>query len=147
MYKQVATIVSMLVLASGCADSTTPSNGDPAKVTAPPITVPNKASAVRERTVVNLTDSAIAKFREFLAAEPTKHIRLSVKNEGPTGFMYDLQIDQSISDSDFVDRSHGFTLVVDPKSSLYLGGTTIDWQTQSDGQAGFKFDNPNAVQQ
>jgi iron-sulfur cluster assembly accessory protein len=146
MYKQLAAVVSMLALASGCAEPTPPSNGDPATIAAPSITAPNTIPAVRERAVVNLTDSAAAKFKEFLAAEPTKHIRLSVKNEGPTGFMYDLQIDESINDSDFVDRSHGFALVVDPKSSLYLKGATIDWQTQPDGQAGFKFDNPNAVQ-
>lgn len=147
MNKQLATVVSMLTLASGCAEPTKPPNGHATTVAAPSITASNTTPAVRERAVVNLTDSATAKFKEFLAAEPTKHIRLSVKNDGPTGFMYDLQIDESITDSDFVDRSHGFTLVVDPKSSLYLEGVTIDWQTQSDGQAGFKFENPNAVQQ
>jgi iron-sulfur cluster insertion protein len=147
MYKQLALFISTLALASGCAEPTTPSNDDPATIDAASITASNTTPVDRERAVVNLTDSATAKFKEFLAAEPTKHIRLSVKNEGPTGFVYDLQIDDSIDDSDFVDRSHGFTLVVDPKSSLYLDGATIDWQTQPDGQAGFKFDNPNAVQQ
>jgi iron-sulfur cluster insertion protein len=138
--------VLALALASGCAEP----NASPDGVHATPDTSPTETEAtspaVRKRAVVKLTDSAIAKFKEFLGAEPTKHIRLSVKNEGPTGFMYDLKSDDSINDSDFVDRSHGFLLVVDPKSSIYLDGATIDWHTQADGQAGFKFDNPNAVE-
>jgi Fe-S cluster assembly iron-binding protein IscA len=61
--------------------------------------------------------------------------------------MYDLQVDDTMNDSDFVDDSNGFRLVVDPKSSIYLEGATIDWQTQADGTTGFKFHNPNAVEQ
>ncbi len=136
----------LLVAATGCADpavqldtTRTTDNRESTNTT-------DKQPTLRERSIVKLTDSAESKFKEFLAAEPTKHIRLSVKSEGPTGFMYDLQIDDSIDDSDFVDKSHGFTLVVDPKSSIYLDGATIDWQAQPDGQAGFKFDNPNAVE-
>lgn len=147
MYKQLAVIISTLAIASGCTEPPDPSHGDPTTVDTPFISTESTKPTVRERQVVNLTETATAKFKEFLAAEPTKHIRLSVKHAGPTGFMYDLQIDHSINDYDFVDRSHGFTLVVDSKSSIYLDGATIDWQTQPDGQAGFKFDNPNAVEQ
>jgi iron-sulfur cluster assembly protein len=137
----------LLFLASGCAESPTPPvptrNADSEKATNPP----GQQAAVRERSVVKLTEAAVSKLKEFLVAEPTKHIRLSVKGEGSTGFRYDLRIDDWFDPSDFVDKSHGFTLVVDPKSAIYLEGATIDWQTSPDGQAGFKFDNPNAVEQ
>jgi iron-sulfur cluster assembly accessory protein len=140
--------ISLILLAvvTGCADPAV--QLDTARTTEnhKSTNTTDKQRTLRERSIVKLTDSAESQFKEFLAAEPTKHIRLSVKNEGPTGFIYDLQIDDSINDSDFVDKSHGFMLVVDPKSSIYLDGATIDWQTQSDGQAGFKFDNPNAVE-
>lgn len=143
MNKLIAAVVSTLALASGCAGPAAPTNGNAQTVA----TTEKATSSAHERAVVKLTNAAAAKLKEFLAAEPTKHIRLSVKSGGTTGFMYDMQIDQTINDTDLIDRSHGFTLVVDPRSSLFLEGATLDWQTQSDGQAGFKFENPNAVSQ
>lgn len=137
----------LLVFTIGCGDSTTKSlpTGDMETIASQHDA--GETSDVREHSVVRLTDAAVAKFKEVLAAEPTKHIRLSVKNEGPTGFSYDLQIDDSVRDTDWIDKSHGFVLVVDPTSSLFLDGATIDWQTLPDGTSGFKFDNPNAVEQ
>jgi iron-sulfur cluster assembly accessory protein len=136
----------LLFLATGCADSTAPIDAPSTPDNRTSNSAPDETSEGRQHAVVQLTDAAVAKFKEFLAAEPTKHIRLSVKQEGPTGYMYDLQLDDSIDEADFVDNSHGFTIVVDPKSSIFLEGATIDWLTQPDGQAGFKFDNPNAVE-
>lgn len=147
MKSQFALSLILLFFATGCADSTVPQ--DAARTTDGRASK-DKADAqhaIRERPVVKLTDAAVSKFKEVLAAEPTKHIRLSIKNEGPTGFMYDLQIDDTIHESDFVDQSQGITLVVDARSSIFLEGATIDWQIQPDGQAGFKFENPNAVEQ
>lgn len=137
----------LLFLVTGCLESTTPTEAESNVVDSATGGTPEREFRGRERSAVKLTDAAVAKFKEFLAAEPTKHIRLSVKQEGPTGFMYDLQIDDSIDEADFVDTSHGFTVVVDAKSSIFLEGATIDWLTQPDGQAGFKFDNPNAMEQ
>jgi len=100
------------------------------------------------RSVVELTDAAVDKFVAFLKDSPDGHIRLSVKRDGPTGFMYDLQVESSPwTDEDFVDQSHGFALVVSPPDSIYLDGATIDWETRPDGTEGFKFHNPNAVEQ
>ncbi len=98
--------------------------------------------------VVELTDSAVAKFFEFLKDTPDAHIRLSVKREGPSGFMYDLKIEPTPwSDQDLVDQSHGFAIAVPPRDFIYLDGATIDWESRPDGTAGFKFHNPNAIEQ
>lgn len=71
-----------------------------------------------------------------------------MKNDGQTGFMYDLKIDDvAPSGTDLLDDTNGFLMVTDVKSSFYLDGATIDWETRPDGSAGFKFDNPNAIQQ
>jgi iron-sulfur cluster assembly protein len=102
---------------------------------------------IRTQPVVNVTPAAVIRLKEALAAEPSKHVRVSVKQGGSTGFMYDLQIDDSIDEEDFVDTSNGFTLVIDQTSSFFLEGATIDWQTQPDGRSGFKFDNPNALEE
>jgi iron-sulfur cluster assembly accessory protein len=146
MNSHYAASLMLLSLATGCVESTAPvdAGSTPGKRTSNSTT--EEISAGRERAVVKVTDAAAAKFKEALAAEPTKHIRLSVKQEGPTGFMYDLQFDDSVDEVDFVDNSHGFAIVVDPKSSILLEGATIDWLTQPNGKAGFKFDNPNAVE-
>ena len=98
--------------------------------------------------VVSVTAAASDKMKSFLNGDQKSYIRLSVKNDGPTGFMYDLKIDDAKpTDSDIVDDSKGFALIMDTKSSLYLDGATIDWETRPDGSAGFKFDNPNAIEQ
>jgi iron-sulfur cluster assembly accessory protein len=97
--------------------------------------------------VVSVTGAAGEKMKSFLNGDQNSYIRLSVKNDGPTGFMYDLKIDDvKPTDSDIVDDSNGFLLITDTKSSLYLDGATIDWETRPDGSAGFKFDNPNAIE-
>jgi iron-sulfur cluster assembly accessory protein len=147
MNPQPHLILVSIVLVAGCADSASTPNALRTRDNGAATNVGVAGADVRERSVVILTDAAVEKFTEFLNEEPGKHIRLSVTNEGPTGFIYDLKIDDSINATDFVDRSHGLTLVVDPKSALYLEGATIDWQTRMDGTAGFKFDNPNAAQQ
>lgn len=61
--------------------------------------------------------------------------------------MYDLRIDSTkLTDSDMLDRQNGFLSVTDAKSAVYLNGASIDWVTEPDGTAGFKFDNPNAAE-
>lgn len=108
----------------------------------------NESLGATNRSVVELTDPAVAKFVAYLEDSPGDHIRLSVKREGPTGFMYDLQLESPPwSDEDFVDQSHGFAIVVSPRDSIYLDGATIDWETRPDGTEGFKFHNPNAIKQ
>lgn len=102
----------------------------------------------RRSKVVSVTVAACDKMKSFLNGDQKSYIRLSVKNDGPTAFMYDLKIeDAALSSTDLLDDTNGFLLVTDNKSSLYLDGATIDWESRPDGSAGFKFDNPNAIQQ
>ena len=44
---------------------------------------------------------------------------------------------------DILVRSAGVAVVVDPKTALYLKGTTVDFSDKLIG-GGFKFANPNA---
>lgn len=95
--------------------------------------------------VVNLADSAVRTFNEYLAGSPNSYIRLSVTGEGVAGYLYDLKIqDLPVDDNDRVDTSHGFILAVASQDAPMLQGSTISWETQADGTQGFKFDNPNA---
>lgn len=103
-------------------------------------------STINSESLVAITDAAAAKFNQFLADFPGNHVRLSVKEVGPNGFAYDLQVEPPPwKQDDVVTHSHGFALVVSPRDSVYLDGLKIDWETQADGTAGFRFHNPNAV--
>jgi iron-sulfur cluster assembly protein len=75
----------------------------------------------------------------------TPYLRVGVKLGGPTGFLYDLRFDSTYSPKlDYLGESGGVAIVVDRKSAIYLEGATIDFTTEN-GERGFKFHNPNAV--
>lgn len=71
-------------------------------------------------------------------------LRVGVKGGGCSGFSYVLDLTESHRDSDEEFEQHGVRLICDPKSLLYLGGTTIDFKDEIMGR-GFVFNNPNAT--
>ena len=71
-------------------------------------------------------------------------LRVGVKGGGCSGFSYLLDLTETQKDSDEVFEQHGIKLIVDPKSLLYLGGTTVDFKDELMGR-GFVFNNPNAT--
>ncbi|MEK6675352.1 MAG: iron-sulfur cluster assembly accessory protein [Planctomycetota bacterium] len=77
--------------------------------------------------------------------EPKKFfLRVGVKGGGCSGFNYSLDLTESVSESDESWDQHGISVVCDPKSYLYLEGTTIDFKDELMGR-GFVFTNPNAT--
>lgn len=70
-------------------------------------------------------------------------LRAGVRGGGCSGFTYFLKFDNNISPSDKKIEIDNITLLVDPKSYLYLMGTQIDYIDGLSGK-GFKFINPNA---
>ncbi|MDB5227253.1 MAG: iron-sulfur cluster assembly accessory protein [Bacteroidota bacterium] len=70
-------------------------------------------------------------------------VRVSVTSGGCSGLTYNMKFDnaQQPTDEVFVDKD--VKLVVDPKSILYLLGTTLDFSEGLEGK-GFYFNNPNA---
>lgn len=71
-------------------------------------------------------------------------LRVGIKGGGCSGFSYVLDLTESQRDTDEEIAQHGITLVCDPKSLLYLKGTTIDFRDEIMGR-GFVFTNPNAT--
>jgi iron-sulfur cluster assembly protein len=71
-------------------------------------------------------------------------LRVGVKGGGCSGFSYTLDLTETRSDMDEVFEQHGIDVVVDPKSLIYLEGTTIDFKDELMGR-GFVFQNPNAT--
>mgnify|MGYP003632978514 CR=1 FL=1 len=77
--------------------------------------------------------------------DPQKvRLRVGVKGGGCSGFSYILDLTETQKDSDEVFEQHGIKIIVDPKSLLYLGGTTVDFKDEIMGR-GFVFGNPNAT--
>lgn len=70
-------------------------------------------------------------------------LRVGVKGGGCSGFSYVLDLTENQKDTDEAFEQHGITIICDPKSMLYLNGTTIDFKDEIMGR-GFVFTNPNA---
>ncbi|MFO7293657.1 MAG: iron-sulfur cluster insertion protein ErpA [Actinomycetes bacterium] len=100
----------------------------------------------KPQKTVTLTDAAVAKVSELLAAEnePGLALRMAVRPGGCSGFSYELFFDSQIDDSDIVEEFGDVKVVVDPQSAEMLRGSTLDF---SDGLmgAGFSIDNPNVT--
>jgi iron-sulfur cluster assembly protein len=71
-------------------------------------------------------------------------LRVGVKGGGCSGFSYLLDLTETQKETDEVYEQHGIKIVVDPKSLLYLNGTTVDFKDEIMGR-GFVFNNPNAT--
>jgi iron-sulfur cluster assembly protein len=93
---------------------------------------------------VTLTAAAIKKVKTLLAAQPEgSFLRVSVRGGGCSGLSYDLSFEPKSGPHDEVLEFEGVKVLVDPKSALYLQGTSLDFVDSLTG-GGFKFNNPNA---
>lgn len=72
------------------------------------------------------------------------YLRLGVKGGGCSGFSYSLDLTETCSDMDEQFEEFGIKMICDPKSYLYLNGTTLDFKDEMMGR-GFVFNNPNAT--
>jgi iron-sulfur cluster assembly protein len=71
-------------------------------------------------------------------------LRVGVKGGGCSGFSYLLDLTESQKETDEIFEQHGLKIICDPKSLLYLNGTTVDFKDEIMGR-GFVFQNPNAT--
>ena len=70
-------------------------------------------------------------------------VRLGVRTTGCSGMAYVLEFVDDAADEDAVFESRGVTVVIDPKSMVYLDGTELDYVKEGLNE-GFQFNNPNA---
>jgi iron-sulfur cluster assembly accessory protein len=95
--------------------------------------------------VVNLTDKAVAKIKEFFTQDPElkgKSLRVFVEGGGCSGKSYGFRFDDAKAE-DATQSYDGFNLIVDPESGKLLTGSTIDYKEEF-GSEGFAIQNPNA---
>jgi iron-sulfur cluster assembly accessory protein len=70
-------------------------------------------------------------------------IRVGVVGGGCSGFQYSMDFEKEQRPDDLSMEQDGVKLFIDPMSSMYLQGVTVDYVVGLQG-AGFKFNNPNA---
>jgi len=101
---------------------------------------------VREgnENLVRLTESAGAKVNALIAREQQgEYLRVAITGGGCNGLSYKLRFTNAPRKGDILVRSSGVSVLVDPKTALYLKGTVLDYSNKMIG-GGFKFANPNA---
>jgi len=93
--------------------------------------------------LVRLTDAAAERLRALYAAgEEGGLLRIGVKTKGCSGLSYDLSWVDGAAPTDERVTDRGVTVLVDRKASLFLIGTTMDFERKA-MSAGFTFTNPN----
>ncbi len=105
---------------------------------------PSAPPAISKREI-DITESAAQEIAKQMAKRntPGSLIRVGVRGGGCTGFTYVFEWADTQRASDKIFTAHGVSVVVDPKSLVYLGGMQLDFVRGMMGH-GFKFNNPNA---
>jgi len=96
--------------------------------------------------MIFISDKAKSRVQEIWISDhlTDQHfVRVSVTSGGCSGLTYNMNFDDTLKSGDEVFEDKGIRIVVDPKSLLYLLGTTLDFSEGLSGK-GFYFDNPNA---
>ena len=93
--------------------------------------------------MITITDKAAEKLKQTLADEKKDYLRAFVQGGGCSGFSYGLMPEKEPGLDDTIEESNGIKIVIDPISTRYLSGSTIDYADNLVG-GGFTFQNPNA---
>jgi iron-sulfur cluster assembly protein len=97
---------------------------------------------------IHMTERAALKIRALLEKDGVPldqgGLRVGVQGGGCSGLSYAMRLDTQSRPRDKVFEEHGARIFVDPKSLLYLNGTTLEYEETLMRQ-GFVFQNPNAA--
>lgn len=94
---------------------------------------------------VAVSTAAAKRVAKILATDPhMKALRVSVEGGGCSGFSYKFDLTNAAQDDDLVLEDEGATVVIDPVSLMYMGGSLIDFVDDLMGQS-FQIRNPNAT--
>ena len=88
--------------------------------------------------MITLTDEAIKQVKRLLDSrgKASSGIRIGISTKGCSGLSYTLEF------VDKVDTNDEISIFIDPKATLFLIGTKMDY-VEDDLQSGFQFSNPN----
>jgi iron-sulfur cluster assembly protein len=93
-----------------------------------------------------ITEKAATRIRTLTGEHggPDKVLLVGVKTKGCSGLSYDMSFVEhgDVPALSETVKEHGVTVAVDPKASMFLFGTTMDF-VESPLKSGFEFINPN----
>lgn len=94
--------------------------------------------------LIKITDLAVQKIAEMvnLRGKPTAGIRIGIRTKGCSGLSYTLEYSDQINSTDEIIEAGAVKVLVDPKSVLFLIGSTMDYK-EEEFASGFMFTNPN----
>jgi len=102
-----------------------------------------KREATGTLEVTSPAAAAIAKYLREHDAPEGASLRVGVRGGGCSGLQYFLDVDGAPRSTDKVIEKDGVVVLVDPKSLVFLQGSTLDYVTGL-MESGFKFVNPGA---
>ena len=93
--------------------------------------------------LMSLTDAAAERLRALYAnAHEGELLRVALSTKGCSGLSYDMSFVKSAAATDEIVKDKGVTVLVDKKATLFLIGTTMDYERQPLSSS-FTFTNPN----
>lgn len=106
--------------------------------------VPLPPSNAVEVEGVMLTAKAIEMAKQALKKRgtPDASLRLGVRGGGCSGVSYAIEFSDKVRSRDHRFDFDGLSVLVDPKSLVYLRGSVLDYEVEL-MQHGFRFKNPN----
>ena len=98
----------------------------------------------QRKAPITISEAAAERVRALLAqrGKPSVGIRIGVRTKGCSGMSYTLEYADQKGDFDEVVEERGVTVLIDPKASMFIFGTEMDF-VEEKLQAGFVFRNPN----
>src|SRR5215217_890108 len=94
--------------------------------------------------IMSLTDAAAERINEIIedSDTPVIGLRVGIKNAGCAGVAYTMDyVAEAVKGDDHV-TDRGVNVWIDPKATMYLLGTVMDFETAK-MSSGFTFKNPN----
>ena len=94
--------------------------------------------------VMTVTPNAAERAKALIdgRGKPTVGIRIGVRSKGCSGMSYTLEFADKQEPMDEIVETAGIKLLIDPKASLFLIGTEMDYEEEK-LKSGFVFRNPN----
>ena len=123
---------------AGASTASNASAAAPPVAATTPTTEPGKAKSIE---ITSAAADEIRKQRDKRGDDSAK-IRVGIRGGGCTGYTYVFEWSEQIRASDREFSAFGVSVVVDPKSLVYLAGMQLDFVRGMMGH-GFKFNNPN----
>jgi iron-sulfur cluster assembly protein len=100
--------------------------------------------ATPRKQAMSVTEAAAERIQALLArrGKPSAGIRVGVRSRGCSGLTYTLEYADEKGKFDEVVEANGVTILIDPKASMFIIGTEMDY-VEDQLQSGFTFRNPN----